>query len=94
MSRVKVRVTKKQRQATRSGKKNYRKTLPSLDSGRSQKARKPQCAQRAWLWQLRVKREFLTVGELPQVTEEPALRLLDTRQVACHYAKQFLDGVA
>lgn len=26
--------------------------------------------------------------------EEPALRLLDTRQVACHYAEQFLDGAA
>jgi dipeptide transport system ATP-binding protein len=27
-------------------------------------------------------------------TEEPALRLLDSRQVACHYAEQFLDGAA
>jgi dipeptide transport system ATP-binding protein len=27
-------------------------------------------------------------------TEEPALRQLDSRQVACHYAEQFLDGAA
>jgi dipeptide transport system ATP-binding protein len=27
-------------------------------------------------------------------TEEPALRLLAGRQVACHYAEQFLDGAA
>ena len=27
-------------------------------------------------------------------SEEPALRQLDTRQVACHYAEQFLDGAA
>ncbi|WP_256669882.1 hypothetical protein, partial [Pseudomonas sp. BC115LW] len=27
-------------------------------------------------------------------SEEPVLRVLDNRQVACHYAEQFLEGAA
>ncbi|WP_339502392.1 hypothetical protein [Pseudomonas silesiensis] len=36
--------------------------------------------------------KFFTNNQFHKFNEEPALRLLDSRQVACHYAEQFLDG--